>query len=65
MKTVFPYREQIDFGAYLDRYLQREDAIRRIPSPTELRELARKSVVKDQLVLTLYRRMSAPNWATR
>lgn len=51
MKTVFPYSEQIRFDTYLDRYLQREDAIRRIPSRAELKELARKGVVKDRLVL--------------
>jgi len=51
MNTVFPYQGRIDFNAYLDRYLQREDAIRRIPTEAELKELARKSVVKDQLVL--------------
>ena len=51
MKTVFPYEGQISFDAYLDKYLQREDAIRRIPTQAELKELARKGVVKDQLVL--------------
>lgn len=51
MKTVFPYQERIDFDAYLDKYLQREDAIRRIPGEAELKELARKGVVKDHLVL--------------
>ncbi len=53
MKTVFPYQEQISFDAYLEKYLQREDAIRRIPTQAELKELARKGVVKDQLVLAL------------
>lgn len=51
MNTKFPYQEQISFDTYLDQYLQRDDAIRRIPSEAELKELARKSVVKDQLVL--------------
>lgn len=51
MKTVFPYEGQIDFDSYLDKYLQREDAIRRIPTQAELKKLARKGVVKDQLVL--------------
>lgn len=51
MKTPFPYREQIDFDAYLDAYLRREDAVRRIPGEAELRELARKGVVKDRLEL--------------
>lgn len=51
MNTVFPYQERIDFTACMDRYLQREDAIRRIPDEAELKELARKSVVKDRLVL--------------
>lgn len=52
MNTSFPYPGQIDFGRYLDEYLQREDAIRRIPSEEELRELARKGIVREQLVLT-------------
>ena len=51
MNTVFPYQGTIDFDAYLDQYLQQEDAIRKIPSEAELKELARKGVVKDQLVL--------------
>lgn len=51
MQTVFPYQEQIDFDAYLDAYLRREDAVRRIPGEAELKELARKGVVKDRMVL--------------
>lgn len=50
MNTVFPY-DHIDYGAYFDRYLEKEAAIRRIPTPEELRELARKSIVREQLVL--------------
>ena len=52
MKTKFPYEGKIDFGAYLNEYLQREDAIRRIPTDEELQELARKTIVREQLVLT-------------
>ena len=51
MKTVFPYTEKIDFGAYIDKYLEREDAIKRLPTEEELLELARKSIVREQLVL--------------
>ncbi len=51
MNTKFPYQDRISFNAYLDQYLQRDDAIRNIPSEAELKELARKSVVKGQLVL--------------
>lgn len=51
MYTKFPYAEQIDFDKYLDEYLRREDAIRSIPTDAELKELARKSIVREQLVL--------------
>ena len=51
MKTQFPYTEKIDFGAYIDKYLEREDAIKRLPTEEELLELARKSIVREQLVL--------------
>ena len=51
MKTQFPYKERINFSAYIDRYLEREDAIRRLPTEEELKELARKSIVREQLVL--------------
>ena len=51
MKTVFPYTEKIDFGAYIDKYLEREDAIKRLPTEEELLELARKGIVREQLVL--------------
>lgn len=50
MKTVFPY-ERIDYDKYLDAYLEREDAYRSIPSDAELKELARKSIIREQLVL--------------
>ena len=40
MKTKFPYDGKIDGGKYLDEYLKREDAVRRIPTEEELRELA-------------------------
>jgi hypothetical protein len=51
MKTKFPYDGKIDFGKYLDEYLKREDAVRRIPTEEELRDLARKSIVKEQVTL--------------
>ena len=51
MNTKFPYEGQIDYGKYLDAYLQREDAYRSIPTDEELKELARKSIVREQLVL--------------
>lgn len=51
MNTVFPYEGQIDFNKYLDAYLEREDAYRRIPTDPELNELARKGIVREQLVL--------------
>jgi hypothetical protein len=51
MNTVFPYEGQIDFGKYLDEYFQREDAYRSLPGEEELIELARKSIIREQLVL--------------
>ena len=51
MKTQFPYAGTIDFAAYLDKYFTREDAIRKLPTEEELKELARKSIVREQLVL--------------
>jgi len=50
MNTEFPYG-RIDYASYFDRYMEREDAVRRIPTPQELKELARKSIVREQLVL--------------
>lgn len=50
MNTKFPYG-RIDFASYFDRYMEREDAIRGLPTPQELKELARKSIVREQLVL--------------
>ena len=51
MKTKFPYPGRIDYAAYLDDYLKRPDAIRGIPTEAELLELARKAIVREQLVL--------------
>lgn len=51
MNTRFPYEGQIDFSKYLDAYYEREDAYRELPSEEELSELARKSIVREQLVL--------------
>lgn len=53
MNTIFPYEGQIDYSKYLDTYLEREDAYRNVPSDEELKELARKSIIRDQLVLAL------------
>ena len=51
MNTPFPYPGRIDFDKYLDAYLQREDAVRSLPSDAELLELARKAIVREQLTL--------------
>ena len=51
MNTVFPYEGRIDYAKYLDSYLRREDAYKSIPTEAELKELARKSIVREQLVL--------------
>ncbi len=51
MKTRFPYGK-IDFQKYFDDYQQREDAVQTLPSEEELRELARKGIVREQLVLS-------------
>ncbi|MBR4331901.1 MAG: hypothetical protein IKP72_04430 [Clostridia bacterium] len=51
MNTVFPYKEQIDYEKYLDAYLQRDDAVRYVPTDAELKELARKAIVREQIVL--------------
>lgn len=51
MKTKFPYEGKIDFQKYWDAYMQREDAVRSLPSEAELIELARKAIVKEHLVL--------------
>lgn len=51
MYTSFPYDGRIDFAAYLDAYFQQPDAIRSIPSDEELTELARKAIVREQMVL--------------
>ena len=51
MYTKFPYEGAIDFGKYLDEYLKRENAIHAVPTDAELKELARKSIVREQLEL--------------
>ena len=51
MNTQFPYKEQIDFEKYLDAYLRREDAVRSVPTDAELKDLARKAIVREQIVL--------------
>ena len=50
MKTKFPYGP-IDFDSYFQQYLAREDAVKMLPDRQEIRELARKNVVKDHLIL--------------
>lgn len=52
MKTKFPY-DKIDYDKYFQRYMERKDAIHFLPSSEELKELARKAIVKDHLVLQL------------
>ena len=51
MKTKFPYSGKIDYQKYWDAYMQREDAIKTLPTEAELKELARKGIVKEHLVL--------------
>lgn len=51
MNTRLPYQGKIDLEAYLDSYWQQEDAIRALPTEEELKEIARKGIVKNQLVL--------------
>ena len=51
MRTKFPYETQIDFNKYFEEYLLREDAIRVLPTEAELKELARKAIVREQLEL--------------
>lgn len=51
MNTKFPYEGTINLEAYLDAYWQRKDAIRALPTEEELKEIARKGLVKNQLVL--------------
>ena len=53
MYTKFPYEAKIDFDKYLDEYLKREDAIHSVPTDAELKELARKSIVREQLELVV------------
>lgn len=50
LKTKFPY-EKVDYEKYFQAYMEREDAIRAVPSEKELEELAHKGLVKDHLVL--------------
>lgn len=50
MITKFPY-DPIDYDKYLNAYFQREDAVTRLPNEAELKEIARKGIVKEQLVL--------------
>lgn len=51
MYTSFPYEGRIDYKAYLEAYFQQPDALRSIPSDEELDDLARKSIIRDQLIL--------------
>lgn len=52
MNTQFPY-EKIDYMSYIQRYFQREDAIRALPDEEELRQLAHKAIVKEHLSLSV------------
>lgn len=51
LKTKFPY-EKVDYEKYFQAYMEREDAIRSIPTEAELEELAHKGLVKDHLTLS-------------
>lgn len=51
MKTKFPYEGKINYQKYWDAYMAREDAIKELPHEAELKELARKAIVKEHLVL--------------
>ncbi len=51
MKTAFPYDLKIDLSQYLDVYLAQPDALRKIPGDEELNEIARKAIIREQLVL--------------
>lgn len=50
MNTKFPYG-QIDFDKYFDAYMETEGAVKNLPSQVELKEQARKGIVKDQIIL--------------
>lgn len=50
MNTKYPYGK-IDYSKYFESYMAREDAIHSLPAPEDLKELARKAIVKDHLVL--------------
>ncbi|GEM_PF-3597128 len=50
LKTPFPY-DPIDYEAYFDAYLGREDAVKTLPDREELRALARKNIVKGHITL--------------
>lgn len=65
MKTRFPYQERIDYDAYWNTYMEREDAIRRLPTEAEMKEQARQNIVKDQLVLIPVPEGEAAAWGTR
>lgn len=53
MNTKFPYEVKLDLEAWLNEYWQQDDAVRVLPEKEELNELARKGIVKDQLVLVV------------
>ena len=52
MNTKFPYGP-IDYTVYFNEYEKREDAILCLPDAVEIKELARKNVVKDHIQLCL------------
>ncbi len=51
MKTKANF-DKIDFKAYLERYFEKPDAITALPTEAEMREMARKAIVKEQLILS-------------
>lgn len=50
MKTTFPYNH-IDYDKYFNEYLEKADAITRIPSREEMLALAHKGIVKAHIEL--------------
>ena len=51
MKTRLPYNCRIDLKEYLDRYFLKADAVKKLPSDKELKDLAVRSIVKDHIEL--------------
>lgn len=51
MRTALPDSFKIDFDHYFLAYLQRPDAVAKLPTEDELIELARKAITREQFVL--------------